>query len=155
MKSGSVTNEITVVRTFARNRNSTITTKIPPSNKDFCTFPIELSIKRLCRKMSVLTFTSGGRFFCKSSKDASNLSVNSSVLVAGCLVTVNNTAALPRSDAVPSLGNFAPMCTSAMSSNRIGALPEAVPPRHHGTCQLIYPIGRKYSTYNVFIAIFI
>ena len=79
--------------------------------------------------MSVLTFTSGGRFFCKSFKDASNLSVNSSVLVAGCLVTVNSTADLPRSDAVPSLGNFAPTCTSAMSSSKIGAFPEAVPPR--------------------------
>ena len=77
----------------------------------------------------MLTFTSGGRFFCKSFKDASILSVNSSVLVAGCLVTVNSTADLPRSDAVPSLGNFAPICTSAMSSSKIGALPEAVPPR--------------------------
>ena len=46
----------------------------------------------------MLTFTSGGRFFCKSFRDASSLSVNSSVLVAGCLVTVNNTAALPEID---------------------------------------------------------
>ena len=44
---GSVTNEINVVRTFARNRKSTITTKIPPSKSDFFTLPMELSIKRL------------------------------------------------------------------------------------------------------------
>ena len=32
---GSVTSEMTVVRMLARNRKSTMTTKIPPSNNDF------------------------------------------------------------------------------------------------------------------------
>ena len=35
------------IRTFARNRKSTMTTKIPPSKSDFFTLPMELSIKRL------------------------------------------------------------------------------------------------------------
>ena len=119
---GSVTSEIIVVRTFARNRKSTITTKIPPSNNDFFTFPMELSIKRLWRKISVETFTSAGRFFCKSFKEASSLSVSSSVLVEGCLVTVSNTAGFPRSEAVPNFGAFAPMATSAISSNSTGTV---------------------------------
>ena len=111
---------MTVVRTLARNRNRTMTTKIPPSNNDFCTLPMELSMKRLCLKMSVLTFTSGGRFFCRSFREVSNLSVSSRVLVAGCLVTVSSTAGFPRSEAVPSFGSLAPMRTSAMSSSRTG-----------------------------------
>ena len=121
-ESGNVTNEISVVRTFARNRNRTITTKIPPSKSDFFTLPIELSIKRLWRKMSVDTFTSGGRFFWRSFNEVSNLSVNSSVLVAGCLVTVISTAGLPRSEAVPSFGAFGPMVTFAISSSVTGKL---------------------------------
>ena len=110
-----------VVRTLAKKRNSTMTTKIPPSMSDFCTLPIELSIKRLWRKMSVETFTSGGRFFCKSFSEASSLAVSSRVLVAGCFVTVSSTAGLPRSEARPNLGVCAPMRTSATSSNRIGS----------------------------------
>ena len=43
-----------------------------------------------------------------SCREASSLSVSSSVLVAGCLVTVSSTACLPRSEAVPSLGSLAP-----------------------------------------------
>ena len=43
---GNVTKDIIVVRTLARNKNRTITTKIAPSYNDSCTFPIELSIKR-------------------------------------------------------------------------------------------------------------
>ena len=118
---GRVTSEIMVVRTLARKRNSTMTTKIPPSMSDFCTLPIELSIKRLWRKMSVETFTSGGRFFCKSFSEASSLAVSSRVLVAGCFVTVSSTAGLPRSEARPNLGVCAPMRTSATSSNKIGS----------------------------------
>ena len=72
--------------------------------------------------MSVETFTSGGRFFCRSFKDASNLSVSSSVLVAGCLVIVISTADFPRSEAVPSFGAFGPMVTSAISSSVTGKL---------------------------------
>ena len=117
---GSVTSEMTVVRTLARNRKRTITTKIPPSNSDFFTLPIELSMKRLWRKISVDTFTSAGRFFCKSFKEASNLSVSSSVLVAGCLVTVSNTAGFPRSEAVPNFGALGPIATSAISSSNTG-----------------------------------
>ena len=67
--------------------------------------------------MSVETFTSGGRFFWRSFRDASSLSVSSSVLVAGCLVTVIRTADLPRSEAVPSFGAFGPMVTFAISSS--------------------------------------
>ena len=44
--SGMVISEIMVVRTFIRKRSSTITTKIPPSYRDFCTLSIELLIKR-------------------------------------------------------------------------------------------------------------
>ena len=117
---GSVTSEITVVRTFARNRNRTITTKIPPSKSDFFTLPIEFSMKRLWRKISVDTFTSAGRFFWRSFREASSLSVSSRVLVAGCLVTVISTAGLPRSEAVPSFGALGPIFTSAMSSSVTG-----------------------------------
>ena len=121
-ESGSVTREISVVRTLAKNRKSTMTTKIPPSKRDFFTLPIELSIKRLWRKISVETLTSAGKFFCKSCREASNLSVSSSVLVAGCLVTVMSTAGLPRSEAVPSFGALGPTFTSAMSSSVTGKL---------------------------------
>ena len=119
---GSVTSEMTVVRTLARNRNKTMTTKMPPSKSDFFTLLMELSMKRLWRKMSVDTFTSGGRFFCRSFSEASSLSVSSNVLVEGCLVTVISTAGFPLSEAVPSLGAFGPIRTSAMSSSSTGAL---------------------------------
>ena len=46
-ESGRVTSEIIVVRTLARNRNKTMTTKIPPSKRDFFTLLMELSMKRL------------------------------------------------------------------------------------------------------------
>ena len=119
---GSVTSEMTVVRTLARNRNKTMTTKMPPSKSDFFTLLMELSMKRLWRKMSVDTFTSGGRFFCRSFSEASSLSVSSNVLVEGCLVTVISTAGFPLSEAVPSLGAFGPIRTSAMSSSSTGTL---------------------------------
>ena len=112
---------MTVVRTLARKRISTMTTKIPPSTSDFFTLPMELSMKRLWRKMSVETCTSGGRFFCKSFSEASSLAVRSRVLVAGCLVTVSSTAGLPRSEARPNLGVCAPMRTSATSSSKTGS----------------------------------
>ena len=44
------------------------------------------------RKMSVDTVTSAGMFFFSSSTESSSLSVKSSVLVLGCLVTVSSTA---------------------------------------------------------------
>ena len=115
-----VINEITVVRIFIRNKSSTIITKIPPSYKDFWTLSIELLIKRDWRKISVVTFTSLGNTFCKSSKDLSNLPVRSRVLVLGCLVTVNNIPALPRSEASPILGALAPILTSAIFSSVMG-----------------------------------
>ena len=44
---GRVTSEMIVVRTFARKRKRTMTTKRLPSTRDFLTFPMELSMKRL------------------------------------------------------------------------------------------------------------
>jgi hypothetical protein len=41
---GRVTKEISVVRTLARNKNRTITTKIPPSNNERCTLWIDDSM---------------------------------------------------------------------------------------------------------------
>ena len=42
---GSAMREMIVVRVLIRNRNSTMTTNSPPSNKAFCTLSIEFSIK--------------------------------------------------------------------------------------------------------------
>jgi len=120
MESGKAMSEIRVVRAFIRKKNSTITTKMAPSNKDFWMLLMELLMKRDCRKMSVEMRTSAGRVFCSSCMEASSLSVSSSVLVFGCLVTVTSTAGLPFSEARPNLGALAPICTSAMSDRVMG-----------------------------------
>ena len=120
---GRATSEITVVRIFIRKRKRTITTKKLPSNRLFFTLLIELSMKRLWRKISVETCTSDGKFFCKSATIASSLSVRSIVLVFGCLVTVISTAGLARSEAVPSFGLLPPIFTVATFSKRTGKSP--------------------------------
>ena len=97
-----------------------MTTNMAPSKSEFCTLSIELSMKRDWRKMSVETFTSRGRFFCRSARASSSFSVSSMVPVSGCLVTVRSTAGRPFSEARPSLGCWAPTRTSAMSERRIG-----------------------------------
>ena len=105
--------DIIVVRTFARKRNSTITTNSAPSYSECSTLVIELSMNLDWRKASVLTCTSAGKFFSKSFKASSKRSVSSMVPVPGCLVTVSRTAGFPFSDARPKRGSCAPTCTSA------------------------------------------
>ena len=119
-ESGKATNDITVVRAFIRKRKSTITTNILPSNRLRFTLLIELSMKRLWRKISVDTFTSAGKFFCRSIKTASRLAVNCSVLVSGCFVTVISTAGSVLTEAVPSFGLLPPIRTLAMSAKVTG-----------------------------------
>ena len=117
---GRATSEMIVVRTFIKKKKRTIITKTDPSNKAFWILLIELSINRDWRNMSVETCTSAGRVFCSSCKETSNFSVNSSVFVDGCLVTVIKTAGLPFSEASPSLGALAPIRTSATSEIKSG-----------------------------------
>ena len=120
---GMVTSEIRVVRAFIRKINRMITTKTAPSISDRRMLPIELSINRDCRKISVATCTSRGIVFCNSAMEASSFRVRSSVLVCGCFVTVSNTAGLARCDATPSFGIFAPIRTSATSPSKSGTSP--------------------------------
>ena len=117
---GIAVNEITVVRKFIKKKKSTTTTNTAPSSKALRILPIELSMKRDCRKISVDTLTSPGSVRCKSRIDSSTRSVSSSVFVFGCFVTVTNTAGFPRSDANPSFGAFAPTCTRATSAKVMG-----------------------------------
>ena len=153
-ESGIVTSEITVVRAFIKKITNMITTKIPPSYKDFCTLLIELSMKRAWRKISVEIFTSAGNVCCNSARDSSSLSVKSSVLVAGCLVIVINTAGLPSFEAIPSLGALSPICTSAMFSKSMGisltvlmtALPNAETLLVESTPRMIYSFPYSYKT---------
>ena len=121
--SGSVISDMMVVLTLARKSMSTITTNIAPSYSDDLTLLMELSMNLAWRKVSVDIFTSGGRFFCTSFRASSSFAVSSSVPVSGCLVTVTSTAGLPFSEASPSLGCCAPICTSATSSRVTGAPP--------------------------------
>ena len=121
-ESGKATSEMIVVRTFIRKRKRTMITKKLPSNKLSFTLLIELSMKRLWRKISVETCTSFGKFFCKSAMTASSFSVSSIVLVFGCLVTVTRTAGFVRSEARPNFGCLPPTFTVAISSRRIGVL---------------------------------
>ena len=120
IESGMVTNEMTVVRTFIRNRNNTITTKMAPSKRALFTLPIELSMKRDWRNKSVAISTSAGRLFFISSSAASMRAVSARVFVAGCLVTVIITAGSPRCDARPNFGALLPIFTSAISSSFTG-----------------------------------
>ncbi len=119
-ESGSATNEMTVVRKFIRKKNSTTITNSAPSNSACCILWIELLIKRDWRKISVEIRTSAGSVFCKSCMEASSLSVNSRVLVAGCLVTVTNTAGFAFSEASPNLGALLPIRMSAISESMTG-----------------------------------
>ena len=123
--SGRVTSDMTVVRTLARNRKSTITTKMAPSMSDSCTLSIELFMKLACLNISVDTCTSDGMFFLRSFMASSSFSVSSIVPVLGCFVTVSSTAGLPFSEATPSLGCCAPIFTSATSAS-VTVVPEAV-----------------------------
>ena len=104
MERGMVTSEIRVVRVFIRKRNRTMTTNKTPSNNDFWTLPMELLMKLAWRKRSADTFTSAGKEVCSSASVLSRRSVRSSVLVAGCLVTVSSTASFPFVEAQPNLG---------------------------------------------------
>ena len=117
---GMVTKEMMVVRTLAKNKNSTITTKSAPSRSESFTLSIELWIKRDWRNTSVDTWTFAGKSFCKSSIALSNTSVNSMVPVLGCLVTVSNTAGFPFSEATPNLGLSEPIFISATSDKVTG-----------------------------------
>ena len=117
---GKATKEMTVVRTFIKKRKSTITTKTLPSKRLRFTLLMELSMKRLWRKISVETCTSAGKFFCRSATIPSNFSVNSSVLVSGCFVTVISTAGFVRSEAKPNFGLLPPICTVAISPKVTG-----------------------------------
>ena len=117
---GMVTSEITVVRRLPRKSIRMRTTKIPPSRMERSTLPIELSMKRLWRKMSVWILTSLGRFFCRSFSAVSRRSVNSKVPTPGCLVTVSSTACWPQTLAVPILGVLPPIFTSPIWSRVTG-----------------------------------
>ena len=121
IESGMETNEITVVRQFIRNMNSTMITKIAPSIKDCFTLSNELSMKRDWRNIWELTLTSAGRLAFSSSNALSSLPVSASVLVLGCFVTVSSTAGFPSLEATPSTGVFGPMRTSATASSVIGS----------------------------------
>ena len=61
-------------------------------------------MKLAWRNRSVDTFTSAGSEDCSSASVLSRRSVRSSVLVAGCLVTVSSTASFPFVEAQPNLG---------------------------------------------------
>ena len=122
-ESGMATKEMAVVLTFIKKRKSTTMTKRLPSTKLFFTLLMELSMKRLCRKMSVEMCTSAGRLFWRSARLASSFSVSSRVLVFGCFVTVMRTAGFAFSDAKPSFGLLPPIWTVAMSRSRTGTLP--------------------------------
>ena len=117
---GKATREMIVVRKFIRKKNRTMMTNRAPSKRAFWMLSMELLIKRDWRNISVEICTSVGSVFCSSCKEASSLSVNSSVLVEGCLVTVTKTAGFPFSEATPSFGVLAPICTVAISEMRIG-----------------------------------
>ena len=121
IESGMETSEITVVRQFIRNMNSTMITKIAPSIKDCFTLSNELSMKRDWRNIRELTLTSAGRLVFSSSNALSSLPVRASVLVLGCFVTVSSTAGFPSLEATPSTGVFGPMRTSATASSVIGS----------------------------------
>ena len=121
IESGMETSEITVVRQFIRNMNSTMITKIAPSIKDCFTLSNELSMKRDWRNIRELTLTSAGRLAFSSSNALSSLPVRASVLVLGCFVTVSSTAGFPSLEATPSTGVFGPMRTSATASSVIGS----------------------------------
>ncbi len=121
IESGMETSEITVVRQFIRNMNSTMITKIAPSIKDCFTLSNELSMKRDWRNIRELTLTSAGRLAFSSSKALSSLPVSASVLVLGCFVTVSSTAGFPSLEATPRTGVFGPMRTSATASSVIGS----------------------------------
>lgn len=118
--SGRATSEMRVTRPFMRKKKSTTTTNRAPSHSEWAMLSMELSIKRDCLKMSVDICTSGS-VFCSSARVLSSCSVSSSVLVAGCLVTVMSTAGQPRSDATPSLGDLLPITTSATSLSTMGS----------------------------------
>ena len=120
MESGMETSEMRVVRQFIRKIKSTRTTNRPPSSRDFLTFPIEASMKRDWRKISVLMWTSAGREEPISASSRSSLRVSSRELVLGCLVTVRRTAGLPSFEATPRMGVLAPILTSAMASSVTG-----------------------------------
>ena len=120
---GRVTREMTVVRALARKRARMMVTKRAPSSNESFTLPILLSMKRDWRKMSVFTFTSGGKVAFISSSERSIRSVSSRVPVCGCFVTVISTAGFPSTEAHPILGSCAPMRTSAMSFRVTGTVP--------------------------------
>ena len=70
------------------------------------TFPIEASMKRDWRKISVLMWTSAGREEPISASSRSSLRVSSRELVLGCLVTVRRTAGLPSFEAYSQNGGL-------------------------------------------------
>ena len=117
---GMVTKEIMVVRAFIRNMNNTITTKNAPSKSDRWMLPMELLMKELWRKICLSMCTSPGNSFLRLSSIWSSFSVSSRVLTFGCLVTVISTAGVARWEAIPVLGDWAPIFKSAISFNRTG-----------------------------------
>ena len=126
MESGMEIREMSVVLQFIRKRKRIRTTNMPPSIRDFLTLPMEASMKRDWRKMSVLILTSSGSTVRMSESSRSSLRVSSRELVSGCLVTVRMTAGRPSLEATPSTGVFGPTVSSATASSGIGRPPAPV-----------------------------
>src|SRR3546814_11623445 len=104
MDMGMAINEIIVARQFIRNKKRTTTTNMLPSINTFRMLLMEASMKFCWRNISVLIVMSAGMVFRISAMAASMLFVSSSVLVAGCFITVMITAGLPFREPSPILG---------------------------------------------------
>jgi hypothetical protein len=87
--------EITVARTFSRNRIRTTATTAAASSSTRATFAMEVSMKVACRNWTLVAEMPAGSVFWISASAASTFAVKETVSASGCFWTPMMTAGLP------------------------------------------------------------